>query len=83
MLRCDRAMRGGLRGPSRGMASLVFDRALKRHHRECAALCPEIGNYGYLRDEVANVTTLAVETRTRRVLSAVRSARVPMHRQRQ
>eukprot|EP00966_Prymnesium_polylepis_P032956 766895-Prymnesium_polylepis.1 len=40
-------------GPARGLAMDVFDRTLKRHHRERAALDPEVGNYGYLRDEVA------------------------------
>lgn len=37
----------------RGLALEVFDRALKRHHRERAALSPEVANYAYLRDEVA------------------------------
>ena len=31
----------------------VFDQTLKRHHRERAALSPEVANYAYLRDEVA------------------------------
>lgn len=38
---------------SRGLASIVFDRTLKRHHRERAALSPQLGQYSYLRDEVA------------------------------
>lgn len=37
----------------RGLASVVFDRTLKQHHRERAALSPLIGQYTYLRDEVA------------------------------
>ena len=31
----------------------VFDPILKQHHRERAALSPEVANYAYLRDEVA------------------------------
>ena len=38
---------------SRGLASVVFDRSLKRHHRERAALYPQHAQYAYLRDEVA------------------------------
>ena len=32
----------------------IFDRALKRHHRERAALDPGHEQYNYLRDEVAS-----------------------------
>ena len=45
--------RGVQRTHSRGLASEVFDRAIKRHHRQRAALSPDIGSYTYLRDEVA------------------------------
>ena len=39
----------------RGFASAatVFDRSLKRHHRERAALSPHLAQYSYLRDEIA------------------------------
>ena len=43
----------GAAGRRRGLAMEVFDRTLKRHHRERAALCPQVGDYAYLRDEVA------------------------------
>jgi NADH dehydrogenase [ubiquinone] 1 alpha subcomplex assembly factor 5 len=38
---------------ARGLAAAVFDRDLKRHHRERAALSPHLEQYSYLRDEVA------------------------------
>ena len=38
---------------SRSLASIVFDRKLKRHHRERTALSPHHAQYAYLRDEVA------------------------------
>ena len=38
---------------SRGFVH-IFDRALKRHHRERAALDPGHEQYNYLRDEVAS-----------------------------
>lgn len=49
-----RAARHRLAPPRRGLAAqIVFDRALKRHHRERAALSPGRAQYDYLRDEIA------------------------------
>ncbi|KAL1505012.1 hypothetical protein AB1Y20_008775 [Prymnesium parvum] len=42
------------RAPRRALSIHVFDRALKRQHRERAALDPEAPRYAYLRDEVAH-----------------------------
>ena len=39
---------------SRRFVHIIFDRALKRHHRERAALDPGHEQYNYLRDEVAS-----------------------------
>jgi len=41
------------RTSARSLASIVFDRKLKRHHRERTALSPHHAQYAYLRDEVA------------------------------
>ena len=37
----------------RGLATVVFDRSLKRQHREAAGRSPGLPQYTYLRDEVA------------------------------
>ena len=46
-----RLVRGSAR--VRFLASIVFDRPLKKHHRERAALSPHLSQYSYLKDEVA------------------------------
>jgi len=48
-----RVSQRALLSQSRGLASIIFDRPLKRHHRERAALSPHHQQYAYLRDEVA------------------------------
>jgi NADH dehydrogenase [ubiquinone] 1 alpha subcomplex assembly factor 5 len=44
-----------VRPRARGLSSAptVFDRSLKRHHRERAALSDQLPQYSYLRDEIA------------------------------
>ena len=37
----------------RRLATKVFDGTIKAHHRERAALAPDVGNYSYLHEEVA------------------------------
>ena len=53
MLRASARLSSQPKSSCRGLAGIVFDRSLKRHHRERAALSDQHSQYAYLRDEVA------------------------------